>query len=311
MRGRGRGGRGGALTPRWGTLLVFLAPAFLLYTTFIIYPLLGAAQYSLFDWQGTTRGAFIGLGNFVGLFTTYPLNEQILAAFWHNMAFFAGTMLVQNTLGLALAVLLVRPIRGKRFLQTSYVLPYLVSPLVVGYLWSLILSPTFGALNEALRAVGLESWALPWLGDPTTALPVIILVNAWQWVGFPMLLFSAALAGIPEEYMQAARVDGASSWQTFRRITLPLLTPAIGTVSVLTFVGNMNVFGLVYAMGGSQGGPAGSTDVLGLLFYRTAFQGGVNSIGTSSALAVLMFIFIFGTSLLVTRFMRKREEQLT
>jgi raffinose/stachyose/melibiose transport system permease protein len=139
----------------------------------------------------------------------------------------------------------------------------------------------------------------------------VIAVNAWQWVGFPMLLFAAALAGIPDEYRDAARVDGANAWQAFRRVTLPLLTPAIGTVSVLTFVGNFNIFGLVYAMGGSTGNPAGATDVLGLLFYRTAFQsGGVNGIGLSSALAVLMFILIFGTSLVATRVLRRRTEAL-
>jgi raffinose/stachyose/melibiose transport system permease protein len=291
---------------------VFLTPALVLYSVFVVYPLLTALEYSLFDWHGTGRGAFVGLGNFNQLFRTYPTNLQLGRAFLHNGAFFVGTMLIQNTLGLAFAVLLHRGRRGKRFLQAAYTTPYLVSPLVVGYLWSLILNPIFGPLNNLLRAVGLGSLALPWLGDPDTALPVVIGVNAWQWVGFPMLLFAAALAGIPAEYADAARVDGASPWQAFRRVTLPLLTPAIGTVSVLTFVGNFNIFGLVYAMGGSTGNPAGATDVLGLLFYRTAFQsGGVNGIGLSSALAVLMFIVIFGTSLVATRVLRRRTEELT
>ena len=307
-----RGGRqqaGAARPPGW-LILALILPALLLYTTFIVYPLASALQYSLFDWKGTTRGGFVGLGNFAELFTTYPFNEQLGRAFLHNVAFFVGTMLVQNTAGLAFAVLLYRNRRGKRFLQTCYTLPYLVSPLVVGYLWSLMLSPTFGPVNALLRSAGLDALALPWLGDPRTALPVVILVNAWQWLGFPMLLFGAALAGIPDEYGEAARTDGASEWRTFWHVTFPLLTPAVGTVTVLTFVGNFNVFGLVYAMGGSEGGPAGSTDVLGLLFYRTAFQGGVDAIGRSSALAVLMFAFIFGTSVLVNRFMRKREDAL-
>jgi raffinose/stachyose/melibiose transport system permease protein len=307
-----RGGRhqAGAARPPWWLVLAFLAPALLLYTTFIVYPLGSALQYSFYEWRGTARGEFVGLGNFAELFTTYPFNEQLVRAFWHNVAFFVGTMLIQNTAGLAFAVLLYRSRRGKRILQTCFTLPYLVSPLVVGYLWSLMLSPSFGPVNATLRGIGLDSLALPWLGDPRTALPVVILVNAWQWVGFPMLLFGAALAGIPDEYGEAARTDGASEWRTFWHVTLPLLTPAVGTVTVLTFVGNFNVFGLVYAMGGSEGGPAGSTDVLGLLFYRTAFQGGVDAIGRSSALAVLMFVFIFGTSVLVNRYMRRREEAL-
>jgi raffinose/stachyose/melibiose transport system permease protein len=312
---RSTGGRGAGnppTAPRWPLVVAFVAPAFLLYTGFIVYPLASALQYSFFEWRGTARGAFTGFDNFTKLVTTYPLNHELWRAFLHNGVFFIGTMLIQNTAGLAFAIWLQKR-RGKRFLQTAFTMPYLVSPLVVGYLWSLILSPTFGPLNAALRAVGLDSLALPWLGDPQTALPVVILVNAWQWVGFPMLLFAAALAGIPEEYGEAATVDGASGWQRFRHITLPLLAPAISIVSVLTFIGNFNVFGLVFAMGTSEGGPAGSTDVLELLFYRTAFEshGDLNAIGRSSALAVVMFVFIFGVSLAANRALRRREARLT
>jgi raffinose/stachyose/melibiose transport system permease protein len=288
----------------------FLTPALVLYTVFIVYPLVSALQYSLFRWEGSRQVGFAVLGNFVDLFTRYPFNVQLVQAFGHNLAFFAGTMAIQNTFGLAFAVLLYRNRFAKRFLQTCYTLPYLLAPLVVGYLWSLILNPTFGPLNALLRGVGLGALALPWLGDPRTALPVIILVNAWQWVGFPMLLFGAALAGIPDELTDASTMDGASGWQHFWHVTLPLLTPAIGTVSVLTFVGNFNVFGLIFAMGGSDGSPAGSTDVLGLLFWRTAFRGDLEAIGRSSALAVLMFVVIFGGSLLAQHVVRRREEQL-
>jgi raffinose/stachyose/melibiose transport system permease protein len=299
-----------APTVRWRTASAFLAPAFVLYTLFMIYPLFSALQYSLFEWRGTAQGAFVGLGNFVELATRIPLNSHIVRAFGHNAAFFVGTMLVQNTLGLLFAVLLFRSRRGKRFLQIAFTMPFLVSELVVGYLWTLILNPTFGPVNELLRTIGLDGLALPWLGDPATALPIVILTNAWHWIGFPMMLFGAGLVSIPEEYEQAARVDGANAWQAFRRVTLPLLTPVIGTVSVLTFIGNFNVFGIVYAMGGSDGGPGGSTDVLALLFYRTAFDGGVDAIGVASALAVVMFAFIFGVSLLANAALRRHEERL-
>jgi len=303
--------RGGASAPSLRVLLVFLGPALLLYSMFVVYPLFTALQYSVFEWKGTVRAGFVGLANFVELFTRSPQNTQLGNAFLHNVLFFVGTMAVQNTLGLTFAVLLHRARFARRFFQTAFTMPYLVSPLVVGYLWLLILNPTFGPVNTLLRAVGLDALALPWLGDPTTALPVAILVNAWQWVGFPMLLFAAALAGIPEEYTEAARTDGASAWQIFRRITLPLLTPAIGTVTVLTFIGNFNIFALVYAIGGSQGGPAGATDVLGLLFYRLAFgSASVNAIGESSALAVLMFAVIFGVSMVATWYLRRREAGL-
>jgi raffinose/stachyose/melibiose transport system permease protein len=298
-------------TPGRRLLLVLLLPGLALYTVFIVYPLLSALQYSLFRWSGTRQSGFAGLGNFGDLFTRYPLSEQVWRALEHNVLFFVGTMLVQNTAGLTFAVLLYRSRRGKRFLQTVFTLPHMVSPIVVGYLWSAMLNPQFGVVNATFRAVGLDALAQAWRGDPNLALPVAICVNAWQWIGFPMLLFGAALAGIPEEYHEAARCDGASAWHTFRRVTLPLLTPAIGIVSVLTFVGNFNVLDLIYSLEGSQGNPAGATDVLGLLFYRTAYQNpDANAIGQSSALAVWMFVLIFGTALVASRVFRRMEDRL-
>jgi raffinose/stachyose/melibiose transport system permease protein len=292
-------------------LAAFILPALVLYGLFMVVPLVQALYFSLFEWRGTVRGGFTGTSNFVELFTRYPLNEQLPRAFLHNTYFFLGTMVLQNSFGLFLAVLLHRSRWGRTFFRTIYTLPYLFAPLVVGYLWSLILNPTFGPVNAVLNAVGLESLAVPWLGDPTTALPVVIVVNAWQWIGFPLLLFGAALGAIPDELHEAAYVDGAGAWNTFLRITLPLLVPVIGTVTVLTFIGNYNVFGLIWAMGGVEGGPAGSTDVLGLLFYRTAFRGGVDAFGVASALAVVMFVFILGLSLVFQRVFRRLEERLS
>jgi raffinose/stachyose/melibiose transport system permease protein len=301
---------------KWRVAALFCLPAFALYTIFVVYPLLSALTDSFWRWQGTSRGDFAGLDNFRSLFTTFPLNQQLWPAFWHTVVFFVGTMLVQNTFGLLIAVLLNELRFGKRFLQTLYTLPYLVGGLVVGYLWSLLLSPSFGPVNKALDAVGLDSVARPWLGDPHTALAVVILVNAWHYLGFPILLFGAALAGTPPEYQEAARMDGANAVQRFFRITLPLLTPALGVVSVLTFIGCFNTFELVYSLSGAQGnqptGPGGATDLLGLIFYRIAFQeGGVNAIGQSSALAVLLFLLIFGVAVVANRLIRRREAALT
>ncbi len=300
----------GNAAPSWGIIALFILPAFLLYTVFMIWPLAQSFYFSLFEFKGLARGAFVGLRNFRELFTRYPLNEQLPRAFLHNVYFFIGTMLIQNTLGLLFAKLLYAPRWGKRFFQTVYTLPYLISALVVGYLWSLMLNPLFGPINRALKMVGLSALARPWLGDPATALPAIILANAWQWMGFPMLLFAAGLANIGEDLREAARIDGATSWKLFWHIELPLLLPVVGIVTVLTFIGNFNVFGIVWAMGGVNGEPGGATDVLGLVFYRTAFRGGVDAFGLASALAVLMFAFIFGVSMFMVGQFRRWEENL-
>lgn len=301
---------------KWKTAFWFLLPGFLLYSVFTVYPLVSALADSFWRWNGSVRGEFAGLANFKSLFTTYPLNEQLMPAFWHTVVFFVGTMIVQNTFGLLVAVLLNELAWGKRFLQTLYTIPYLVGGLVVGYLWSLLLSPSFGPVNKAMDAVGLGSFTRPWLGDPDTALPVVILVNAWHYIGFPILLFGAALAGIPREYAEAARIDGADSRQRFFHVTLPLLLPALGVVSILSFIGCFNTFELVYSLEGAQGnqptGPGGATDLLGLIFYRIAFQeGGTNAIGQSSALAVLLFVLIFGVAVAANRAVRRREASLT
>jgi raffinose/stachyose/melibiose transport system permease protein len=301
---------------RWRTAACFCLPAFALYSVFVVYPLLSALADSFWRWDGTARGGFAGLANFTSLFTTFPLNRQLWPAFWHTVVFFVGTMIVQNTFGLLIAVLLSEMRRGKRLLQTIYTIPYLVGGLVVGYLWSLLLSPAFGPVNKTLQAIGLGAFAKPWLGDPATALPVVILVNAWHYIGFPILLFGAALGGLPPEYTEAARVDGANVVQRFFRVTLPLLMPALGVVSILTFIGCFNTFELVYSLEGAQGnqptGPGGATDLLGLIFYRVAFQeGGANAIGQSSALAALLFVFIFGIAVLANRYVRRREHSLT
>lgn len=295
-----------------GAVLAFLAPAALIFTVFILYPMFTAFSYSFFNWQGTSRGTFTGFGNFSTLFSAQPFATEIPRALLHNLLLFAGAMVFQNTVGLAIAAALYKRRRFKRLFQTLYTLPYLVSPLVIGYLWSLLLSPLFGPVNAALNAVGLDALAQPWLGQPSTALWMIVLVTAWQWLGFPILLYGAALGGIPDEYAEAASLDGASAWQRFRSITLPLLTSAIGTVSILTFVGAMESLALPYAMGGSTGSPAGATDVLSLVFYRTAFESGAtNAIGLSSALATLMFLFIFGLAVVFTAIIRRREKGLS
>ena len=305
----GRGTSSGVSSGWKLSYVLFMLPAFVLYTTFVVYPMLSALGFSFYEWNGLRRVAFAGLENFQTLFTRYPYNQEIWNALSHNLYMFVVTMVVQNGLGLFLAVVLDRGIRGTTFFRNVFFLPHLVAVVVVGFLWSLILNPQFGVLNTFLEAVGLDGLAHSWLGDPKTALTTVALVNAWSWIGFPLIIFMASLASIPEQYVEAAQLDGAGAWQVFRYVTLPLLAPAITVVTVLTFIGNFNAFDLIYAMGGSNGGPGGSTDVLGLLFYRVAFASqDPNAVGVSNALAVLMFVVVFVVSTIYLRARRRGEE---
>ncbi|MFC4554994.1 carbohydrate ABC transporter permease [Georgenia faecalis] len=295
----------------WRQALVFLAPAFVLYSLFLMYPLVTAVSYSFFEWRGTVRGAFAGLDNYAALFGSSTFGGAFANAFWNNVLIFAGNLAVQLTVGLGCAVLLMHRTRFRRFFQTAITVPYLVNPLAIGFLFTLVFSPQLGPINNILRDVGLGDWAQPWLGQESTILPIVIAVGAWQWVGFPVLIFSAALASIPPEYEEAARLDGASPWRIFRSVTLPLLTPAIGSVTVLGFVSSFTTFALVIGLTDLRGGLSGAADTLMLIFYRTAFGPGVNAVGTSSAIAVLIFVVVFGVAVVFNRIMRRREEALT
>jgi raffinose/stachyose/melibiose transport system permease protein len=255
------------------------------------------------------RGEFVGLENFVRLFTESPFKETFIRAFGHNIIFFIGTILFKMIVAFLLALLINSKIRGKEFFKTVIFLPKLLSVIVVGFLFSLILNPTYGALNTVLRFIGLEEWARPWLGSPDTALYTIILVNSWYGLGFAMLIFLAGLQAIPQEIYDAAKMDGASGLTMLMKITVPLAMPSIMVMTILTFIGAFETFELIFAMQGSQAGPYFSTDVLATYFYRLAFGSvdGGESIGLGSALAVVLFLMISSATAVLLFFFKKKE----
>ncbi len=276
--------------------LLFLLPALLIYVRFMALPLFNSLRLSFYQGTGLTPEHFVGFDNYVQLFTNPLWRDRFLNALGNTAVFFAIHMLVQNTLGLLFAVLLATGIKGHGLMRTIIFVPATLSVMIIGFLWRLILNPQWGALNQFLKAIGLERFALPWLGDPTWALIVISLVSVWQWVGLPTMFYLAGLLTIPEELTEAAWVDGASSWQVFWRIKFPLLLPVIGMVAVLTFVGNVNAFDIIYAMAGARGEPAYSTDLLGTFFYRTAIAGehpvAIPNMGIGAAVATVMFVIL-------------------
>ncbi|MFY0542883.1 carbohydrate ABC transporter permease [Brevibacillus sp. H7] len=277
-----------------------------------MYPIFSAFTYSLYDWQGIARGSFVGLKNFVTLFQTEPFNKMFWNAFGHNVKYFLVELVVQNGIAFALAYIIYRKIKGSELLKTAYFFPRLLSVIIVGFLWKLILNPNFGALNTLLTKLGLKEWAKPWLGDPDTALLSIILVNCWFGIGFAVLIFLAGLQSIPEEVIEAARLDGASGLTLLLRIIMPMCMPAITIMTVLTFIQAFEAFELVYAMQGSMGEPYYSTDTMAVYFYRLAFGGaGADSvsIGLGSALAVVLFAIVASVSAVSLYLMRKKEVQ--
>lgn len=297
---------------RWNIHL-FPIPALVVYGLFIVYPLIAALTYSFFDWKGIKRGAFVGLENYKNLFTLEPFSGMFWNAFQHNVLYFLVQMVVENGLAFLLAFIIYQRIRGAEFFKIAYFLPRLLSVIVVGFLWKLILNPNFGALNVLLGKFGLESLQEAWLGNPKTALMAIILVNCWFGIGFSVLIFLAGFQSIPKELLEAATLDGAKGFTILTRIMLPLMVPSIMIITVLTFIQSFEAFELVYAMQGSQGEPYRSTDTLAVYFYRLAFGGSTGdstAIGLGSALAVVLFIFISTITAILLKTMQKKEVEM-
>jgi raffinose/stachyose/melibiose transport system permease protein len=273
---------------------VFLAPAFIVYTAIMVLPLIETLRLSFYN---TVDGAstFVGFSNYAVLFGEQRWSHDFWNALVNNLIFFAIHMCVQNPIGVALAALLSVPkLRFVAFYRTAIFLPTLLSFVIVGFIWKLILSPIWGVAPWLLSLIGAKSLFAPWLGQSGPALIAVSLISNWQYIGIPMMLIYAALLSIPEEVIEAAEMDGITGWSQFWKIKLPLILPAIGIISILTFVGNFNAFDLVYTVQGALAGPDMSTDILGTLLYRTFFgfqlQLGDRSMGAT--IATVMFLII-------------------
>lgn len=265
-------------------ILVFMAPAFIIYTMFMVYPLLDSMRLSFYTEAATGAGeVFAGLDNFQRLFTDELFSERFWGAIVNNFVFFGFHFLVQNPIGLTIAALLALPaLRGAGVYRTLIFIPTTLSVVIVGFIWQLILSPLWGVIGT------------PVLGQPSTALPALSLISVWQFVGIPMIFFFAVLIGIPHSLVEAAKIDGANEWQVFWRIKFPLLLPIIGIVSIVTYVANLNAFDLIYTVKGALAGPDFATDIMGTLFYRTffGFQLQIGSPTMGATVATAMFVII-------------------
>ncbi len=278
-----------------GVLLFFLAPAVIVYTTFSVYPMFDTILSSFYDKQDDGSRIYVGFANFFTLLGDTTWSVPFWNAFWNNCKFFLIHMFVQNPIGLVLAALLSLPVlRFRATYRTLIFMPTMLSVVVIGFSWQLILSPLWGVAKFFLQTLGLGFLFGPWLGVESTALITISLISVWQFVGIPMILIYTALLAIPDELIDAATVDGLNQFQAFFYVKLPLIWPTIGLVSVLTFVNNFNAFDLIYAMKGALAGPNFSADIMGTLFYRVFFgnQLQLGDISMGSTIATMMFIII-------------------
>lgn len=294
-----------------GVLVFFLAPAVLIYSLFSVYPLIDTIISSFYDKQNDASYVWVGTANFTTLLTDSTWSAPFWNAFWNNCKFFFIHMFVQNPIGLALAALLSLPVlRFRAAYRTLIFMPTMLSVVIIGFSWQLILSPLWGIAKLLLKTIGLSGLFGPWLGDESTALITISLISVWQFVGIPMILIYTALLAIPDELIDAATVDGLNQFQAFFYVKLPLIWPTIGLVSVLTFVNNFNAFDLIYAMKGALAGPNFSADIMGTLFYRVFFgnQLQLGDVSMGSTIATMMFLIIL-VGVMIYLFLIQRRMQ--
>jgi raffinose/stachyose/melibiose transport system permease protein len=277
----------------------FVGPAVLVLCAFIVYPIFYSVWLSFHEWNGFSVewGPFVGLDNYIAL-TKDPIFWKATA---NSIIFVVARTPLEVGIAFGLALLLNREIPGRSLLRTLFFVPVVLSLIVVTILFQKIYEPNAGVLNTLLRDSGLGGLAQAWLGDPSTAFAAVIAVAVWKNVGFSLVILLAGLQGLPQEVLEAARVDGASPWQVTRRVVIPLMRPILAITVVLSIISGLKVFDLIFIM--TRGGPTYSTEVFGTMLYRHAFD--LNEMGIASAIAVVMVGVIMGTARLQTLLLRE------
>ncbi|MBO9590269.1 carbohydrate ABC transporter permease [Devosia sp.] len=267
-------------TARW-SLLLFVLPALAIYVMFAVAPLVSSVVMSFFNADRTLGSVFVGFENYIYLFTEPVVSARFWNALVNNIKYFAIHVLVEVPIGLLMAALLTSGAlrRSEGVYRTILFIPATLSVVIVGFIWRLIINPLWGVVG------------FPLLGNQMTALPTISLMGVWQYVGIPMIFLYSALLAVPNDLVEASRLDGASPWRTFWDIKFPLIVPQFGLIVILTFIWTFNGFDLVFALNGSAPGPNYSTDILGTYFYRTFFgsSGQVADLDLGATVATVIF----------------------
>ncbi|MDD2968870.1 MAG: sugar ABC transporter permease [Lachnospiraceae bacterium] len=285
-------------------ICLFIAPGGILFTIILLVPIAYAVYISLCEWNALTPPQFVGFANYIKLFT----NDDIMKTAIKNSLFFTTFSLVtQQVIGLFLAVILSNLVKGKNLFKNIYYLPCVLSSAALGLLFSFLLNPKMG-LNQILAIFGIQGPL--WLMDAKGFIPlpmwVIGTVATWQYVGTTMMLYMAAIAGIPSSLYEASYIDGANKWQAFKNITMPLIKPMAKTTISLTCIGSLKFFDLIYNM--TQGGPNHKTDVLATHLYNEGFQ--YFKYGYASAISVVLLAMCLFVTFIINRSIKVEDYEM-
>ncbi|MCB0212582.1 MAG: sugar ABC transporter permease [Anaerolineae bacterium] len=283
------------------TAYLYILPGFIIYALFVLWPIADTIRYSFYEWSGFSTPSFIGLDNYIKLYS----DEIFRIALVNNLWFIVFYTVFPIVIGLFLTALMTRRrMPGLTVFRTGLFMPYVMAMVVVGVVWRWIYNPATGPLNQALRAVGLDVLARPWLGDFDLALPAVGVIGTWVQFGFCMVLFIAGVQRIDEVLYDAAKLDGANEWYQFWYITLPGLRNEISVAMVTTLIAALRIFDIVFVT--TRGGPGNQTMVVALHIYRNAFA--INRVGYAAAIAVVLTIVIVIISIFVLTLRQKWVE---
>lgn len=280
------------------TMNLFYIPAIILFMIFVIYPLVKGIYLSFTNWNGYSQTyKLVGLDNYVRMLS----DQNVHRAFINTIVYGVGSTVLQNVLGLGLALLLNQKFRGRAFTRTLVYLPVMIAPLIMGYIMYFFFSFDNGALNDVIGLFGKAP--VDWLAKGTTGVIVMTIVNSLQFVGISMVIYLAGLQGISDMYYEAAAMDGVKPVQRFRYITLPLLTPAISSSVTINLIGGLKLFDIIMAL--TSGGPGYDTHSLSTLVHRTYF--GSENAGYASAIGLVSFVLIMVLSNIVVKYLESKE----
>lgn len=278
----------------------FLLPAFLLYTGFVIWPSITSLYYSLTNWNGVSPDiTFVGFLNFKTILTS----DRFWNALKNTFILTFVISIFENAIALALALLVDKVTVGKNAFRAVFYIPVLLSGIVSGYIWKILYNYNFGAFNKFLDAVNLGAFKQDWLGDHKLALISIAVVLIWKGAGYYMVIYLAALQGVPADVLEAARIDGASGWQLFRRITVPMISSAFTINLTLSLINGLKIFDQISVM--TDGGPGFNTETMVYLLYKVGFGEGRQGYGT--AVGVILFVIILAMNGLQSTILKKME----
>ncbi len=287
---------------KWLEILLFVTPALALMGLFVVYPIFSAARMSFYSWKGFgPMDDFVGLQNYTNVLT----DEVFTDAVGHNFIIVVLSIAVQLPLGIGIALLLNRNIKGRGLLRTIIFVPYVVAEVIAGVVWLQLLLPGQGMLETLLRSVGTPTPEQGFLGTPSIALWTVFVVLTWKYLGMAVLLFLAGLQGVPHELHEAAQLDGATWWQAQRRISVPMLAPTIRTWVFLSMIGSLQLFDMVWIMTG--GGPANATTTMATYLISQGSER--QNFGIAGAASVILFVIGFVMALLYQLLVLRRDTQ--